>query len=107
MKDTYFTFTTVYMMQGCDYLYSGCENDPLTNAYIHAWDNLAFDSRGNRLPFVLEVGMPAQDIDRENSLLEDKGKTYIRWDSRVEVTAKVFYTMDGFMEYQAKQLIEG
>lgn len=105
MKESvYLEFTTTYMMQGCDYLYSGGENDPIENAKLHAMEFLAKDN-GQVYPFVIDVGMPAQDVDRSEGFLEDKGKEYVRWDSKITVTVKVFKDVRGYNDYLTSEYI--
>ena len=104
-KCNYLAFTTTYMMQGCDYLYSGGENDPIENAKLHAMEFLA-KGDGKVLPFIVEVGMPAQDIDREVEFLEDKSKAYLRWDSKITVTVKVFENVREYTNYLTNEFIK-
>lgn len=105
-KESYFTFTTSYMMQGCDYLYSGGENDPIVNATMYADEFLSIDLNGDRHPYVVEVMMPAQKIDRDVMLFEDKAIGYRRWDQRVDVVIKVFDTLKGYNDYLTNEYIK-
>jgi len=105
-QGVYIEFNTTYMMRGCDYLYSGGENDPIENSKLHAMEYLA-NVDGKCLPFVVECGMPAQDIDREVGFLEDKSKTYRRWDAKIVVTVKVFRNMREYNNYLTNEFIKG
>lgn len=102
----YNTFSTTYMLAGSD-LFSGGENDPVIDASVNARDFLAFDANGNKLPFSLQVGLVAQDINRDLELLEDKPKTYRRWDQKVEITIIVFRNMDDYMFFESSDTSYG
>lgn len=96
----YAIYDSNYMLAGVD-LYSGGENDPIVDATIYARDNLAYDAKGNRLPFSLQVGMSAQDIDMEVCFLEDKNKTYRRWDQKICVTIYVWSTVEDYIFFES------
>lgn len=98
----YAIYDSNYMLSGVE-LYSGGENDPIVDAALYAEENLAFDASGGRLPFSLQVGMPAQDIDREVELLEDKGRVYRRWDQKICVTVIVWSCMDDYMFFESSE----
>lgn len=95
----YGIYDSNYMLAGVD-LYSGGENDPIVDVTMYARDNLAFDAKGNKLPFSLQVGMPAQDIDREVGFLEDKSRVYRRWDQKICVTIIVWSTIEDYFFFE-------
>lgn len=100
----YGIYDSNYMLAGVE-LYSGGENDPIVDATIYARDNLAFDTNGNKLPFSLQVGMSAQDINRDVELLEDKPKTYRRWDQKIQITIYVWKTIEDYMFFENSDIV--
>lgn len=82
-KSVYLEFTTSYMLQGCDYLYSGGENDPVENARLCAMEYLARDS-GQVYPFVIDVSVGVG----------------------VVVSVKVFKDVRGYNDYLTREYIK-
>lgn len=95
----YALYDSVYDLQYME-LYSGSERDPVVDASLYAYDNLAFDSERNRLPFSVQVGLNAQYLDRDRCLLEDLDKRVVRCSQKVTVTIIVFNCMEDYLWYE-------
>lgn len=104
MNKPYLVYQSEYSLQGAD-LYSGGENDPITDATIHAMDNLAFDTRGKKLPFSLQVSILAQDINRCEELLEDKSLPIRRFDQKICITVLVWANLEDYFAYEQSDKI--
>lgn len=102
MNKPYLVYTSEYSLQGAD-LYSGGENDPLTDAHIHAMEHLAYDSRGKKLPFSLQVSFPCQP--RDNYLLEEKSVPLIRFDQKVWITVLIWRNLEDYFAYEQSDKI--
>lgn len=103
----YAVYTSYYNLQTAD-LYSNGENDPIIDATRWADDHLAFDNKGNKLPFSVSCSIFALDVDRDKELLEDKLHKFknVR---KIAVHVIVFRTMDDkiIYDFNDKVLIDG
>jgi hypothetical protein len=93
------------MLQGSE-LYSGdLDTDPIEQAEFDAHDHIAYDGNGNKLPFSISLSIFGQEIDRREELIENKPKTYRRWDQKICVSIIVFSNMDNYFIYENSDLI--
>lgn len=96
----YSIFTSHYMLDNTD-LYSDGENDPLIDAAIYADDHLAYDAKGNKLPFSVSCSIFAIEIDRNKHLLEDRIESMkiVGLGTKLAIHVIVFRNMDDKMIY--------
>lgn len=104
-QSSHFTYTSIYNLQHTN-LYSGDVDDPIIDAAIYAMDTLAKDRFGNALPFHIETSIFAQDINREDVLLEDKPIRCRRIDQRVAITVYVFSSLEAYNKYLNKEKLK-
>lgn len=96
----YGIYTSHYMLDNTD-LYSDGENDPLIDAARYADDHLAYDAKGNKLPFSVSCSIFANEIDRDKYLLEDRMESMriVGLDTKLAVHVIVFRNMDDKIIY--------
>ena len=98
----YGLYNITYNLQHME-LYSDGELDPVIDAKVYAMDNLAYDNEGYRLPFSIQVGLPAQYVNRDKQLLEDKNKKAMRLAQLVTVTVIVWSSMQDYLFFESDE----
>jgi hypothetical protein len=79
--------------------FSGGIDDPMVIADMDANDYIAFDNRGNKLPYLVRMSIFAHEIDRDVMLLEDLDKAIRRHDQRICVSILLFETEEEKNKY--------
>lgn len=95
----YRVYSSVFMMNSHE-LYSGGEDDPIVISRCAAEDILAFSKDGKKLPYSISCSIFAQEFDRDGMLLEDLGKSQMRWMSKIAVHIIIFNNTEDKEEYE-------